>query len=157
MMHLYGASADKGDHTLNDLRRRLFELKKASGDSYVQSKYLPPTSCATGQHSLRVMLQVWTWTNIFVSHNSLRPEEWGWKLEKGMLVPVYTTRGAAPDELLKTIRCGCKGDCSTKRCTCKKHGLDCTSACKECAGVSCSNTTQIRCTDIDDDDDEDME
>jgi len=33
--------------------------------------------------------------------------------------------------------------CSSRRCSCKKHGLDCSSACGECRGVGCSNSPVI--------------
>ena len=100
MKLLYGGSDRKGDYSLNDLRRRLFELKKATSTSYVQSKHLPPTSSAAAQHSLRVLHQVWTWIHICPDDSTLKPEDWGWKEKNGMLVPIYSTQQAAP-ELLK--------------------------------------------------------
>jgi hypothetical protein len=30
------------------------------------------------------------------------------------------------------IRCNCQTDCSTMRCSCKKHGLRCSIACGNC-------------------------
>lgn len=37
-----------------------------------------------------------------------------------------------PEDLLKTISCSCNGDCGTLRCSCKKHGIKCTSLCSNC-------------------------
>lgn len=44
----------------------------------------------------------------------------------------------APEKLLNTIFCNCKKGCSAK-CGCKKIGLQCSPACTNCQGVSCSN------------------
>ncbi|KAH3706159.1 hypothetical protein DPMN_065539 [Dreissena polymorpha] len=52
----------------------------------------------------------------------------------------------APSELVAIIRWKCKTNCDTncdsKRCSCKKHGLECSIACKKCKGSSCSNSLQ---------------
>lgn len=67
------------------------------------------------------------------------PLEWGWIEVDDKFATEKTTLPAAPDRLLKMIRCSCKQNCETKRCTCRKHGLLCTTACGECHGLSCSN------------------
>jgi len=58
-------------------------------------------------------------------------------------MPVATDPPAAPVNLLKVIRCKCKMDtgqaCSSQTCSCRKHGLPCLSACKNCNGHSCEN------------------
>ncbi len=56
-------------------------------------------------------------------------------------MPVKTDMPPAPKELLRIFRCNCKTGCSSKRCTCRRrHGLECTPACGECKGLSCSNS-----------------
>ena len=40
---------------------------------------------------------------------------------------------AAPDYLLKVIRCNCKSTCSTLSCTWMKHGIKCSLACGKIA------------------------
>ena len=45
------------------------------------------------------------------------------------------------DYLLDAIHCGCKADCSTRRCSYRKYNLECSSACRECKGLHCSNVT----------------
>ena len=59
----------------------------------------------------------------------------------------------APDRLLNIIRCTgkYKSRCDTRRCTCRKHGLDCTVACSECKVVNCSNC-QPAASELDDHD-----
>ena len=68
--------------------------------------------------------------------------------ENGKYLPEKMTLQPAPDHLLKIIRCNCKANCDTKRCTCRKSGLDCSVACGECRGA-CSNFSQSA---IEDDD-----
>ena len=36
----------------------------------------------------------------------------------------------------------CKKDCNNRRCSCKKNGVKCISACGTCHGRSCSNTVE---------------
>jgi hypothetical protein len=48
------------------------------------------------------------------------------------------------------IRCNCKTDCKTMRCTCKKHGLDCSPACGICKGQTCLNSSPPDLTSEDD-------
>ena len=54
-------------------------------------------------------------------------------------MPIKTVLDAARKELLQIIRCSCKTGCASKRCGCKKHGIPCTIACKECEAVGCEN------------------
>ena len=70
------------------------------------------------------------------------PTEWGWKLSNNRLIPVKCDFKAAPDKLLNMVRCKCKQNCDSKRCTCRKNGLECSPGCAECRGISCSNTTR---------------
>ena len=59
----------------------------------------------------------------------------GWGVTDGRMTPVHSDMDAAPECLIKLVRCACKGDCSNKRCGCRSIGLDCTVACSECRGV----------------------
>ena len=43
-------------------------------------------------------------------------------------------------------------DCSTLRCTCKKHNIECSPACGNCRGSGCTNILQLPCGDDEDDD-----
>ena len=45
-----------------------------------------------------------------------------------------------------------KTNCDSKRCNCRKHGLECFVACTECRGNTCSNMPA--CEDQDSDSDE---
>ena len=79
---------------------------------------------------MRVYCQVLEWKG-----ETVDPLEWGWKNHEGRLVPIPTNLDAAPKELLQIIRCSCKTGFASKRCTCKKHGIPCTTACKKCKGA----------------------
>ena len=68
-----------------------------------------------------------------------KPEDWGWNWTAGKLLPIKTDLPPAHASLLEVVRCNCRTDCSTQRCTCKKHGLDCSPACGECKGHSFAN------------------
>ena len=134
---LYGGNSSE---SLDALRYRLFCSKVAVGTTFVQVHTLPPTSAAARFHSLRVYLQVQEWLG---NRRTVEPTQYGWRLECDSLVPVTTDIPAAPTDLLKVIRCSCKSNWDSKRCSCRKHGLDCTSSCEECCGVSCSNSPAL--------------
>ncbi len=65
-------------------------------------------------------------------------------MQNKKLLPIATDQQPAPNHLLQLVRCGCKTDCASKRCTCKKHGLECTVMCGECKDTSCLNSTVIQ-------------
>ena len=67
---------------------------------------------------------------------------WGWRLADGRLVPQRTDLPAAYASLLEIVRCRCKSDCSSQKCTRRKHGLECSAACGSCIGQSCANSAQ---------------
>ena len=124
---------------LNQLRCTKFAQKAATSTTYVYACSIPPTAAAARQHSLRVYLQLQTWIG---RSETLNPKDWGWEMINNMYQPIYTDQLPAPADLLKVIRCACKGDCSTFRCTCRKNGLECSTACADCKG-SCTNITVI--------------
>ena len=106
----------------------------------VQLHSLPPTSASASYHSARVYLQVQQWMG---KGEDLYPEEWGWLRMRNRLEPRMTDLPPAPEALLKVVRCTCKHDCDTRRWSFKKHGLDCSVACGECKGISCTNSRVI--------------
>ncbi|KAK7109451.1 hypothetical protein V1264_013491 [Littorina saxatilis] len=125
--------------TLDKLRLVKYHEKVFTGSKQVQPKVLPPTSAAAKYHSYRVFYQVQEWACLGTSLE-LMPEEWGFQLQRGQLLPVHTDIPPAPEELMNIIRCGCTTDCSSQRCSCRKVGLSCTTACGQCRGISCLNS-----------------
>jgi hypothetical protein len=135
LVRLYGG---KGNETLDKLCLRKFTEKVTSSARSVQVQTLPPTSDAAKYHSRRVYLQSHVWMG---SEHDLNPIDWGWKLLNDQrLQPRKMDSLAAPDMLLKVIRCQCRGDCDNLRCSCRKNGMDCSSPCTGCKGTSCSNS-----------------
>ena len=130
LVELYGG---KEGECLNSLWHRRFHEKVSTRGQQIYPHNLPPTSAAVKQHSLRVYLQVKQWQG---RDEHLRIEDWGWLYEDGQVLPVTTHLAPAPEYLLKMIRCNCASDCSTARCTYKKHGLDCSLACGQCKATS---------------------
>ena len=124
----------KPGEKLDTLRLEHFYQKVSSCTSFVQPHTLPPTSSSAKYHSLHVYHQVQQWNGI-----DMKAEEWGWKVCDGKMLPLQTDLKPAPDYLLEAIKCNCKTDCGTRRCTCRKYGLDCSPACGECKGLHCSN------------------
>ena len=98
---------------------------------YIHPQTLPPTSAAAKYNSLRVYFQIQEWK---AYGGELKPLEWGWKKSEGKLMPVLIDMPPALDDLLKIIRCNCHTDCSSMRCTCKKHNVKCSVACGNCRG-----------------------
>ena len=131
---------------LNSLRYKKFCEKTASKSSHILSQSLPPTTASARYHSLRVYLQVQQWRGVTI----LKPVEWGWRLTDDHLVPNMTDLPPAPDRILHAIHCGCSTDCSSGRCTCRKNNLECSTACSQCRGTSCSNSTMVDDDDLSD-------
>jgi len=117
-----------------NLRYEKFSSRVMTSMSCKQVHTLPPTSAATAFHSLRVFLQMQLWTGM----TTLTPKGWGWQLKNGAYIPVKTDIPPAPEKLLNVVRCNCKVNCDSKRCWCRKHGLECSSGCGTCRGISCT-------------------
>ena len=136
LVEVYGGKASE---SLEALRHRRFCEKTANRTTAVKVKILPPTSSAPKFHSLRVYYQVQLWRG----NKHLQPCDWGWIEADGVLTPVMRDIPPAPEILLQVIRCSCKTECSTARCTCRKHGLDCSPACRECRATACLNSSVL--------------
>ena len=131
---LYGGMIYEG---LDLLRYRKFTRKVMQNTVFLQVHTLPPTSAAASYHSKRAYLQLQAWIG---TTDHLNPLEWGWENVDGKLFPIRTNVSPAPERLIKVIRCNCKLNCDTRKCSCRKLGLDCTVGCGDCKGVSCSNS-----------------
>ena len=125
LVTIYGGKQTEG---LNKLQYRKYSEKVATSLSQVDPKNLPPTSAAAKFHSYRVFLQVNQQKD---TDCDMLPESWGWKNDGG-LRPIPTDIAAALDELLRINQCNCTTDCATARCSCQKHGMNCSVACGQC-------------------------
>ena len=126
--------------SLDFLHYKRFCEKVATNTMCIHTQTLPPTSAATKYHSLRVYFQIQEWK---ACSDELQPLEWSRKKSEGKLTPVLTDMPPAPDKLLKIIRCNCHTDCSSMRCTCKKHNVKCTPACGNYRGSDCTNSDKL--------------
>ena len=139
---MYGG---KQADTLNHLRYAKYMGMVSTGN--IDPQKLPPTERAAHYHSLRVHLQVIMWKKLTSDHDDLDPKQWGWKLDGKLVSPIMTDINAAPENLLKFVRCKCKlsskNPCGTSMCSCRKHGLKCVTACEDCRGENCNNAEEI--------------
>ena len=120
-----GKLTDTSLLTLDKLRHKLFlsslHQKKGPVQKKVDHRRLPPTSLSAKYHSLRVYHQIQKWL-----FNPIDPSEYWWILNSGgKYEPKYTDKAVAPPTLLKSVSCGCKSDCSSKRCGCKQLKFQC--------------------------------
>jgi hypothetical protein len=79
-----------------------------------------------------------------LSSDVIDATKWGWRLSDNRLEPIMSDQLVAPEDILKVIRCKCKGGCGSTICSCRKNGLMCVSACGTCHGEKCSNTETLR-------------
>lgn len=129
----------KSEEGLDSLRYRLYCENVATNTSQVQPQSLPLTSAAAMYHSIRVYFQVQQWKG---ADETMSTEDWGWKACDGLFLPVMTHLPPAPEALLHIIRCYCSTDCSSLKCTCRKHNLECSAACGQCSVSGCTNSVQ---------------
>ena len=135
----------KEDDSLNSLRYTKFMEMVSSSKAPLDPQKLSPTERAAHYHSLRVHLQVVIWKKL--SNNDLDPKQWGWKLEGSAFAPIMTDLDAAPESLLKFVRCKCKlsskNPYSIDVCSCRKNGLKCVTACGDYHGEGCNNSEDL--------------
>ena len=110
---------------------------------------------ALDEHIKRVRLQsrVWFQATIMQQQQPFEPLNFGYyKNTDGQILPVTTKVLPAPQAVIELVRCRCKTDCSTLRCSCRKNNLPCTELCSGCPNDEDSNIGND--TDSDDDDNE---
>ena len=106
-----------------------------------------PTVDAITQHLKRVYLQVQNWL-LGEENNQMNALEWGWELKDNILVPIKMTKAAGPPSVMALIFCGCQKGCGNL-CGCRRQGLRCSVACKNCLGATCSNIEAFTNADAD--------
>ena len=134
--------------SLASLRYSFLAKKVATAKTFVTPERLPPTTSATNLHSRRTYIQVMEWLG---KNDGMQPTEWGWAVQGNKLVPLMMKDSPAPNSLLKMVHCNCSAGCSTMRCGCRKHALECTRACGNCQDGDCDNMAHKRVSDDDED------
>ena len=110
--------------SVKDLRWRLFRKKQG------QSENLPPTLGTLRQAVLRAHYQAMVWANDVVANPIMQsPEEYGWEKEEDRCIPVMTCLPPAPEAIIELVKCGCKTQCASNRCQCRRAELQCTGLC----------------------------
>ena len=137
--------------SLDSLHYKCFYEKVYTNTSCIHPQTLPHISAAAKYHCLCIYFQLLEWKG---SDDGISSLEWGWNKGDGKLMSVLTDLPPAPDELLKMIRCNCHSDCSSMRCSCKKHNMKCSPVCGNCRGSGCTNSNNPIHEDDDDIDDD---
>jgi len=137
---MYGG---KATDNLNSLRYTSYYHLTTSSNCAVSPERLPPTRNAAKFHIFRAHLQALQWMTLMST--TAEPTDWDWKLCNGKFMPITTDSPVAPDNILNVVRCKCRVStrrpCSSMLCSCRKHGLECVAACKDCHGTGCENVT----------------
>lgn len=124
---------------VHKLRWWLFSKKQA------QSESLPPTKDALQHAILRSHHQAIIWNNdTNINPIIPSPENYGWKMEGGVWIPILTKQLPAPQCVLQLVKCGCTTSrCQGGRCSCRKAGLLCCDMCSCFSGnhdIDCNNS-----------------
>ncbi len=124
---MYGYESDD----INAVRVDMFTAPMSKNKPPPESQNLPPTADALIKHVQRANYQSLVWKTALDSEQDL-PElkDSGWYFKEGKLELDWMENDPAPVAVMELISCGCKQDCKTRRCSCKKAGLSCTDACK---------------------------
>ena len=125
---------------LNVLRYKKFATKVVTSREVILIHTLPPTTEAAVYHDLRVYYQVQICR---IGGPELDACEFGWFINNDKMMPIKTKNRPAPEKLLSIIRCNCKTNSETRRCSCRKHGLECNISCGECRGQNCLNSKSV--------------
>ena len=107
--------------TVKELRWFLFRRRQA------ESEKLPPSEGALRETVLRAHYQAMVWYN--ANPDLPSPEGYGWKKTDDAWCPIMTSVQPAREAIIELVRCGCKTQCATNRCQCKRAGLPCTDLC----------------------------
>ena len=132
---LYCANA--GTENINELRYRLFTIKKGE----VESWQLPPCSASLYKHCLRANYQAAIWRCSLTACPEIpSPVCNGWVLYvqgcHEQLNIDWVDVPPAPEAILQLLSCKCSRVCKLPSCPCLQNGLKCTLMCKN---QSCTN------------------
>ena len=96
-----------------------------------ESDRLPPTFGAFQQHLLRVHVETTVWGQASVADQvMIDPLKNGFfKDSNGQFKPTTTDVLPAPKAVMEMVRCQCKINCVSQRCSCKAKELPCTELC----------------------------
>lgn len=110
---------------VNEARLDMFARKQREYHS------IPPTRAALLQHSQRAAYQAGhVWGQAIISNPQLPdPTDWGWICEGDCWLPLWSRLPPIASSCVELTKCGCRGDCLSRRCGCYRLGLQCTTLC----------------------------
>ena len=83
-----------------------------SNRTHIGPALLPLLPCAGYFHGLRVYHQLKAWR--ILSNSDLEPLNWSWQMKDQVFVPIMVDVSAGLEDILKVIRCSCKGLCARR-------------------------------------------
>ena len=95
-----------------------------------KSKHGESSKNALVQHIKRSVYQTGIWATSFNQATLPSPSLFGWQKKENQWQPVWITIAEVALSCRDLVKCGCKKDCSTKRCSCKSADLPYTELCK---------------------------
>ena len=126
MVILHNGHQNEG---LASIRYNMLCQKVARAKTFSTPERLPPNTCRF--HSLRTNYQ-WSVVMKCIQLSG----DGGYRRRKTL---VMTDTIPAPEMLRQMIHCNCFEECNTQKCTCRKNGLECTSASGHCHDGQCDN------------------
>ena len=131
----------KPEWSLNSSKHYKFIVATVSSNPILHPETLPPTKSTTWYHSSKVYSErICRFMFWYTLNKSLSLWIGVWTLEAHKLKPIRMDMAAAPDNVLQVTRYSCKGSNSAFRAySCRKFGIPCVSACKNCLENKCTN------------------
>ncbi|KAG1665862.1 hypothetical protein GQR58_019139 [Nymphon striatum] len=109
--------------SLKKLRWELFRTGK-------ESEKLPPTKSSFIPHIRRSNYQSYIWKSCKLPEMSISsPVGHGWDDKDTSIMPIMCLKSPAPQALLELVKCGCKGKCDKRQCSCVRNNIHCTPTC----------------------------
>ena len=108
------------------------------------------------QHILRARIQATIWGQAAIPQQELLvPLENGYHRDSddGQFKPTATDVPPAAEAIVEMVRCQCKGNCSSNRCSCKSKNLPCMDLCL--CNTQCENDNDMHYDNHEPDDDSD--
>ena len=97
---------------LQQTRKQKYDTMVTSNCSEIDPALLSSSPRGAFFHGLWAHHQIVVWKDL--SNVDKEPLCWGWKIENSNYTAIMTDIDAGPPELLRLVRCGCKGPCGAK-------------------------------------------
>ena len=121
-----------------------------------ESEKLPPTFGALKQHILELVFKLEYGARLQLPQQELLDpleNDYHRDSDDGQLKPTTTDVPPAAEAIVEMVRCQCKGNCSSNRCSCKSKKLSCTDLCL--CNTQCENDDDMHYDNHEPDDDSD--